>query len=125
MSDKSYAEATGHAPFDWNKWLDAAIEKEPNREERDMKCEMAANWSLCACGNACAIIPRVSQSQWDDDGVYIQAGAPVDPELRELGMDFYDAVMEKEYKHAKRILGEIEARAVIVIEQELAKLNQK
>lgn len=123
--DRTYAETTGHAPFDWNKWLDAAIEQHPGQDDYGRKVDMSADWCLCACGNACAIIPRAVKSGYDDRGVHIPQGAPLDDQLRAHGMEFYCLVEEGRFQEAKNTLQLIEARSAILIQEELAKLNQK
>lgn len=111
MSDKTYAVATGHVPFDWNKALDAAIEKEPVWQESGHLRALAKQWTTCACGNQCAIIPRTRQ------------GMPKDEALARLGTDFWCHVCNCNWKAAKSTLEHIEARAAVVIEDELCRRN--
>lgn len=123
--DRTYAETTGHAPFDWNKWLDAAI-ADPNsitKEEHAKVCGLSFKWVTCACGNQCAIIPRYETGvePEDDPG----PGMPEDPVLQSLGGDFHAEITYKGWGEAKRVLQDIEARSAILIQEELAKLNQK
>lgn len=119
MSDRTYAEVSGHAPFDWNKWLDAAIKKTPSEDECEAMVQKAGAWTTCACGNMCAIIPRKG------DPSYWQSGEPVDSALMSLGMWFYDCIKTKRWGRAKEVLAKIEARSTILIQEELAKLNQR
>lgn len=120
--DRTYAEATGHAPFDWNKWLDAAIADPDSigKEEHDRVAGLSVKWVTCACGNQCAIIPRSEYVYTVEAG----PGSPLDPELDDLGSDFHMAICSWEWIEAKEILRKIEARAAVVIAEELAKLNQ-
>lgn len=120
--DRTYAETTGHAPFDWNKWLDDAIEKTPDQDELHAAAIRAREWTTCAVGNACAIIPRS------------ELGEPQDEILASLGQSFYSKLhiaqgwpedVKDHLESAKEILGKIEERAAIVIKETLAKLNTK
>lgn len=122
MSDRTYAETTGRAPLDWNKWLDDAIEKTPDRDGLYDAVMRAREWTTCACGNQCAIIPRD------------EYGEPLDEELAALGSAFYACLNTASFDpelapcklcEAKTILGDIEARAAAVIKETLAQLNSK
>lgn len=77
----------------------------------------ASNWVTCACGSQCEIIPRASD------------GSPLDPTLRNLGVEFTEAickiiqhVSKSEWKGANEnrlkatdILKEIEERSAAII----------
>lgn len=122
MSDKTYAETRGSDPFDWNKWLDQSILVHPEKKDWEEKKLMASEWTTCACGNSCAIIPRHKETCWVG-GNYVQQGEPVDDELSQLGMRFYDLIQYGRFASAKEKLGEIEARAKVLITKELERLN--
>lgn len=120
--DKTYSEIKGHAPFDWNKWLDDAIEKTPDQDELHAAAIRAREWTTCACGNQCAVIPRRA------------SGEPIDEMLAGLGAAFYTKIhiaegwpedRKESLQYAKYILTDIEVRSAIVIKETLAKLNTK
>lgn len=118
--DKTYSELCGKPAFDWNKALDSAIQYEPDEESAKLLFNRASEWSLCACGNQCAIIPRFgNESQkWPNC-----TGAPKDKTIRDLGLCFMDEIEDRLWGTAKSTLGKIEARSTILIAEELAKLN--
>jgi len=112
--DKTFAETQGKPAFDWIK----ALNNPPKAcsEEHIALAAMARSWVTCACGNQCAIIPRRNI-----DGV---PGSPLDKDLRDLGVVFYTNVRMARWGEAKTTIIKIEARAEILIKEELAKLNQ-
>lgn len=109
--DKTYAETKGHAPFDWNKALDEALFQEPDDATHHALSARAKAWTTCACGNACAIIPRY------------QSGSPKDDMLGDLGRHFFIRVFYRRWDDAKATLRRIEERSQALITEELAKLN--
>ena len=80
MKDKTYAELKGDSPFDWHDFLDQVDLGEADVEEMDEATCLAADWVTCACGNQCAALSR------DEDG------EPMDPELKKLGIQFFNDV---------------------------------
>lgn len=106
MSDKTYSETVGEKPFDWWHALDHPQEFPP-----DYLADKAAEWTTCACGNQCAIIPRTTY------------GDPIDQLLMWSGAKFYSDVENQHWEDAKLTLRRIEARSAILIAEELAKLN--
>jgi hypothetical protein len=116
MSDKTFSETQGHAPFDWNRWLDRAVLKNPSSDEFQMAYGKANQWVTCAVGNQCTIIPRYLH-----DG---SGGEPQDRELRNLGMRFMHNIQNGEWGSAKYTLLQIEQRSAVLIEGELGKLNK-
>lgn len=112
MSDKTYAETQGEAPFDWWK----AIDNPPriNSVAHELLMQKSKSWATCACGNQCAIIPRLD----DED-----QGRPIDGKLLDLGARFHSYVVSCEWMRAKNILSLIEERSGILIAEELSKLN--
>lgn len=70
----------------------------------------AAGWVTCACGKITADIPRM-----DDD--HITGNIPLDYELQDLGKVFPSRITMGHFKGAASILVEIEARAIIVAQQ--------
>ena len=69
----------------------------------------AQSWTTCACGNMCDIIPR---DEW---------GAPLDDELRTLGVLFPTYIHGEQYDAAINTLDKIEKRSATLIKRELAK----
>lgn len=97
---KTYAEAKGEAPFDWNKFL---VKNRFTDGDWNSAFRLSASYVTCACGNQCEIIPRDN------------AGVPDDPELKELGMLFFDAITQENPKWAKEVLEKIEKRSAELI----------
>lgn len=126
--DRTYSEATGHAPFDWNKWLDAAIAdpESVTQKEHERVRGLSFHWVTCACGNQCAIIPRIEHPiVLDPSEEHAGPGMPEDTVLANLGGDFHANITTREWSEAKQILRDIEIRADLLIKEELAKLNQR
>lgn len=106
---KTYCETKGEKPFDWNRELDSLIAgRELTGWEHDNLSDKALEWTTCACGNQCSIIPRDRE------------GMPLDTLLRGLGSEFFSYVENGSWQDAKIILNDIEARAAIVIAEILA-----
>lgn len=108
---QTYSETKGKEPFDWNEFL--------NRENISPNDDVdayirAKNWTTCACGNQCSIIPRNSEGKPDD---YI---------LQQLGGDngFYGAVKSKNWDEAKNFLALIEIRSAYLIRKETEKVKE-
>lgn len=95
---KIYAEYKKAKKFDWNEWLDNAISKNLQKAPAFIE-KKAKSWTTCACGNQCAVIPR------DSDG------EPDDERLRRLGMQFWSEIYSGNWKLAKSILQQIEKRS--------------
>ncbi len=75
---KTYAEQEGkNNVFDWNAFF---AKKEYTQKELNDAADRSNEWTSCATGNMCAIIPR------DEDGV------PTDDKLADLGSRFADIV---------------------------------
>lgn len=74
-----------HTP-DWKKLLD-----------------YACDWTTCACGNMCAVIPREKD------------GEPKDPQLKMLGKAFAVYVVHRDAEKAARTLYAIEKRSAELI----------
>lgn len=70
----------------------------------------AGNWCTCACGKVTCDIPRRASPQFEGKG----ETWPLDKQLYELGMDFYDAVCRGNFEASARTLVSIEKRAIIV-----------
>lgn len=115
MSDKTFTETLGVAPFDWWKALE-----NPTAHAHEDLCERAMMWTTCACGNQCAIIPRkIFPKDSHSNGI------PIDEELKDFGFDFYRSVDSCRWEDAKEFLRIIEARSTILIAEELAKLRSE
>ena len=110
---KTYAQVTGQETFDWNAFLDR---KKKTIKKKDWKIveEIAQNWTTCACGNQCSIIPRELN------------GEPVDKKLTKLGGDsgFYGAILDRDKKLAKKFLKKIEKRSAKLIKKEIRKAKE-
>ncbi len=75
----TFAEVNKEPIFDWN----AALSKKNKHITRDFIYTMmtkSANWTTCACGNQCSIIPRYAN------------GCPIDEKLSELGKNFNNKI---------------------------------
>jgi hypothetical protein len=120
-NSKTYTEALGEKPFDWNKALSAKFGK-MTISKLDKMQDKAASWVTCACGNQCDVIPR------------FPGGRPVDGKLAEDGDRFTIAVANlrlaktvfienaigEQFRHdAIVILDRIEKRSAVLIEKEL------
>lgn len=68
----------------------------------------SADWTTCACGNACDIIPRI-------------CGEPCNTELWNLGFEFHNFVSLEGFGKAITCLMEIEALSAKLITEELEK----
>jgi hypothetical protein len=91
---KTYAEANGAAPFDWNAFLSIGH----TEEEWEAANVLSQEWVTCACGNQCDALPRNRH------------GEPLDPELFWAGNEFNSAIHERDMAEAQRILAKIEKR---------------
>jgi len=91
----SYTESQGNSWFDWSYELNKPL-KEIDWDVLEVK---AGYWVTCACGNLCDVIPRDS------------IGRPIDMGLRQLGVDFYDAIYDTNPSDALSILVMIESRS--------------
>lgn len=109
---KTYAESQQEKKFDWFKWLN---KKTYTTKDLEDKANLSSSWVTCAVGNQCETLERLCY-------------APLDLELRLLGVDFCEAIcnmrsfhgfnsFEDERLLAIRILEEIEARAAILLKE--------
>ena len=104
---KSYAQLK-KKPFDWNRFLDHAInKKEPTQREWRKAVSLAQSWVTCACGNQCSILPREKD------------GEPVDQELSQLGLEFAWNIQSKEWTYAYKILQKIEKLSAKLIQKRI------
>jgi|TARA_R110000824_G_scaffold2419_11_gene11311 hypothetical protein len=99
---QTYQEQQRGTETDWNEFLNR-----PKRSELEWqsKAETASSWVTCACGNQCAIIPRV----------FSDGGKPEDRALAKLGMQFYRQVNARKRKAAIETLRKIEIRSAQLI----------
>jgi hypothetical protein len=97
----TYAESTGNKKFNWFTALERRLRD--NVRESLVLTAKAKNWTTCACGNQCDIIPRSSE------------GEPFDSTLSVLGVDFYNAVRWARWRQAINTLHAIEARSAKLI----------
>lgn len=98
---QTYAETKGAPVTDWWKELE-----NPPRFDSDRYYKLRAlarEWVTCACGNLCAVIPRGKVYGWHD--------APLDVDLRRLGLRFHDYVVSGNWPASRKTLAAIEARS--------------
>lgn len=116
---KTYAETQGELPFDWLRWLQhVRINIGKNKLEKIL--HLAANWPTCACGNQCSVIPRYPHYY---DPKSVGPDAPLDDNLRDLGMAFYCYVkgmryndyFERNRKNALETFKQIEVRSTEIL----------
>ncbi|WP_216726053.1 hypothetical protein [Hymenobacter siberiensis] len=104
----THAEAHGREPFDWNKFLAETHDD----DEWEAAVELSGQWTTCACGNQCDIIPRMTPELLDENSFIMKAiGEPMDSQLSQLGIDFHKAIGRKNVHWAKQVLAEIEDRS--------------
>lgn len=120
--NKTYAEQKGERKFNWYKFLHQ--KKNYCFSHMFQAWQLAKNWTTCACGNQCKIIPR-----YED-------GEPKDHLLNNLGINFYDLIDEMyyasvyniNYDHIKAdallVLDKIEARSKLIIKRILEKKSK-
>lgn len=118
VTDKSLSEGRNDKK-EWAVVLYNLTYENANEIELTILEEAAGNWKICACGNLCRYIPRTL--------IY----KPEDEKLRLLGMSFFQSIsslksyhlVEKkiafleELKNAREIHQNIEARAVVVLQE--------
>lgn len=90
MNKKSFTETQGKKPFNWYEELSVNCNKMTVRRAGYLS-KLSSEWVTCATGNQCYLIPRNK-----DD-----ACAPVDSELKRLGLEFYNQGVYKMYKSLK------------------------
>jgi hypothetical protein len=114
---KTYMEEQQGESFDWNKFLENAIRRKSpmDSDTLDDVIDRSQNWVTCACGNQCSIIPRHKDDDYEDDD------APIDEELNQLGVQFYECVKDQYWVEAKMTLKDIEARSATLIHEILQK----
>lgn len=77
------------------------------------KLREAGNWCTCACGRITCDIPRRFSPAFEGEG----ETWPLDKDLYDLGMEFYDAVCRNAFEEAAITLVHIEKRAIIVAKE--------
>lgn len=107
--NKVYAETRGAKRFNWFEELAKRIKKNSGPIVKLSK--KAESWTTCACGNQCAALPRTKD------------GEPLDHELSELGVDFFNKVHFASWHDALDILKKIELRSFkLLMDQEVEQL---
>lgn len=101
----TYTEINNNKPINWYEELNKAT-----INWKALK-RLSGNWITCACGNQCNIIPR-------------SHGAPVDDELKYLGLYFHEAIEECNITQALSILNQIEKRSAYLINEIKSLKNQ-
>ena len=108
---KTFAEAKGEKPFNWYDELSQDVITSSKWGELK---EKAKNWTTCACGNQCAIIPRDGSGE-PDDAILATLGG---------GEGFYKAIRTENKADALFWLDAIEKRSEYLIKIELAKKDK-
>jgi hypothetical protein len=112
-NEKTFTEANGRKPFDWNAFLN---QKHFTLAEMRIAQAKAESWVTCACGMQCAAIPRHPK------------GMPMDLHLADLGEHFMDHINNMagasnghlrslHQQKAKDVLAKIETRAAELIRE--------
>ena len=91
--------------FNWYTELDKAIKDEPDQDKYIELNKRASQWVTCACGQLCQNLPRDMH------------GEPEDEDLQYLGADFNVEIDQRNWKEAKAILDDIEARTNYLLNQ--------
>jgi hypothetical protein len=114
---QSYMQRQTGKSFDWYRELEALRTIKTGglihqrlggyRERQGKAISLASQWTTCACGNMCDIIPRTED------------GRPVDTTLTHLGIIFPRAIEAGNYDGALSILDQIEERSAVLIKHEL------
>lgn len=100
-----HCQSEGKDPMDWRKAInDAVADCDP--DTWDYLRDQSDSWVTCAVGNMCNIIPREENTS-----------APLDNELRELGLLFHGAISNWEADRALTILNAIEKRSAKLIDE--------
>lgn len=102
---KKYCETVSGVVFDWNKFLDDAIQNGVKQIDYENACNLSVNWVTCACGQQCSIIPRSL------------VGMPENRSLMFLGSRFNCLIENKDYLKAKKILQQIEQISIELINE--------
>lgn len=89
------------APKSWWRIIDEA---EARRNLADGEFRLACDYVTCACGHQDPRIPRDPET-----------ACPLDDTLADLGLDFPDALMDREWDAARRILAKIEKRSTEIL----------
>jgi hypothetical protein len=110
MKLKTYAESQQEPIFNWNDFLQRAVENKISEDEQEHAEELAGDWVTCACGNQCSILDR------DVDG------EPADRLLYELGLQFDTDIRYRKYDTAIETLKKIEIRSTTLIQEKLESL---
>jgi len=98
-----YVEQEDEVPFDWNAFLDKADKNNLSADDWEDAGWEASDWTTCACGNQCAVLPR--------DNI----GKPLDKLLVGLGMKFCRAIIGEDIDGATAILAQIEQRSAYLL----------
>jgi len=85
--------------FAWNNFLSRAVLGYISYEEWKIAKALSSEWPTCACGNQCALIPR------------LPSGCPRDTTLVSLGCSFSKQIFEQNFAAAKITLSLIETRS--------------
>lgn len=91
-------------------WRDVIEEARKRGGFTDAEKDRAADWLSCACGRLDPRIPK-----WKTDGKVALAGAPKDPSLRALGVDFSVNVYYSYFGEASSTLDLIEKRERVLL----------
>ena len=89
--------------WDWYAYLNAS--KEIKENFSDKAEDLSGNWTTCACGQVCDVLPK----NYDK--------APTDYEANILGNDFCELIFSQDWENAKNTLDKIEARTIFLLQQ--------
>jgi hypothetical protein len=111
MSLLTYSEKTNNRPLNW---FEALSDPDISDERWQKLREFAGQWTTCACGNQCYILPRYS------------GGQPIDKILATLGGDegFFGAVKDRDKDRAIYFLRLIENRSAELINSMLPEIRE-
>lgn len=98
-------------PTNWNREL-AYVHLHPRTKRWEKLKILASSWVTCACGNTCVVIPREKDT-----------GVPYDKTLSRLGIEFYNAILNKRASKALLVLDRIEKRSQLIINRIYADLK--
>lgn len=91
--------------FDWLTTLEELVKgRVPSEAECLALKDRSCHWTTCACGDLCSVLPRHF------------SGQPLDHFLSIYGVDFYEAVMARDWRGALSLLHSIEYRSSELLE---------
>lgn len=103
----------------WAKTLNELTFENATRSKLFQLYKAATNWDICACGNLCKLIPRVSLNK-PEDAVLAALGNEFSLAISEMRAEFHSqrkskVVFLKLLAIAKVIHQKIESRAIVIL----------